>query len=76
MVDILHKLPNCIQGDEASVCMTEVGLYCRYHMITRHDIVDKSPNDDHSVLTGNVHVHTSTNTHAYTQYRVYILWYN
>ena len=51
MVDILHKLPNCIQGDEASVCMTEVGLYYRYHMITRHDFVDESPNDDHSVLT-------------------------
>ena len=50
MVDILHKLPNCIQGDEASVCMTEVGLYYRYHMITRHDFVDESPNDDHSVL--------------------------
>ena len=40
MVDNLHKLPNCIQGDEASACVTEVGLYYRHHMITRHDFVD------------------------------------
>ena len=48
MVVIQHKVLNCLQVDKASVCITEVGVHLRYHMITRNDCVNGGPKVDHA----------------------------